>query len=294
MALTTGRWFFFFLLIPFSAFAEKGVAFKQSLLILPHETVGKLLPASIDKNELRAVAEFVMKLSYNDLPNKLAKDSLQFQNPETSIFLSGGKSRMDMQSPIGRQSMIYDKSAGVLFDIFWAQKKYLQVNVAELKKQRAAVLSELNQNSESHPGSSQVKPKAHFKKTAKKKKIAGIQCRKFVFQDSSKYHVVWASMRKTKTLKQLLAFYLDIRNDVDARGGDEPDIWHDFPEAIPLASLKIVRAPGQGLVVEISRIDSMNFQTFMPDFFQTPEDFTRGDIFDTLQLDRSAPTRRQP
>lgn len=297
--------------------AQQGVVLKELQLYVPAQAIYSLLPEGADMENEAKLADTLLQLPFEKLAAAAALHSGTEGEEKTTIYLQGKKVRIDMQTPTGRLSTILDKERGVMYNIIWDQKKYIEMSMQQIQQMRKGVQESLQQMPEMgemetmleklppearkqamqalkqarEAASGQQKapaPKRKVTRTGRKRQINGFACEEVRVAAGPGRNVFWVSKARPRLTKSYAAL-AEVWKDgfgFDEKEPGEVDPFEVVPDAVPVETRSLQRTGGMSFELNATQLLSAEIRQLPADTFSLPPGFTPGSMMDLMNLQR--------
>ncbi len=249
-------------------------------------------------------ASKVLNASFDEL---LAKCKAAGKVPKVydiTVYLGDQAFRVDMPSPTGKISQIFHIRDGKIYGLMWAQKKYTEMSIAQMKKMREGVQAQMQQLAKSpemqkmleqlppdmrekmmkqmqgamgaSPGAAGKPAGPQIKKTGRHKTLHGFPCDEYLVASETSTQYVWATKVKPALLNSFKNFGEQLSQLSGGAGKEsEFELWKQLPDAMPVLIKDFNHRKDENVALEVTELKSFAEKTLPASTFSVPKGFTK-------------------
>lgn len=295
------------------ASAQKGVVVTQRMLLLESDALLSLVDGKgIEKTD--DIANYLFDLPFENLEKLHKIESSDEALREMVMYLQNGKFRMDMHAPVGKISTIIREDLDKMYNVMWAQKKYMEMSLAEIRQMRKGVMQNMpqmqnmpdiskmleklppearekaleamikaGQMQEMHGQKTSDEPQ-NAEKTGRKKTINGFHCEEWIMRKGNDISIHWVTAAKPELAKMIKDFSRTFGQGLGMYRENEEaekEIWQLVPGTIPIESRKFQQ---NRMELEITRVEKIEQKLLNSKTFEVPKNFEPGSMFDMMNI----------
>ncbi|MFQ5628682.1 MAG: DUF4412 domain-containing protein [bacterium] len=295
---------------------QKGVVVTQKMMLLESDAVHKLLAGKgIEKTD--DMANYLFDLPYEEFIKQHKIENSDEAIREIVMYLQDGKFRMDMQAPMGKMSNIIREDLDKMYNIMWAQKKYMEMSLSQIRQMRKGVMQNMPQMQNMPDMSKMLEhppPEAREKaleamrkagrmqqmqgqkiqdepqsaeKTGRKKTINDFPCEEWLVRKGDSISRHWVTSSKAELARMIKDFSGTLRQGLGMNKKNEEtekEIWELVPGTIPIETRKFKQDRMGKVELEITRVEKIEQKQLAGKTFEVPEGFEPGSMFDMMNM----------
>mgnify|MGYP002624211107 CR=1 FL=1 len=298
-------------------FAQKGVVVTQKMMAVENEALHVLM-ANKELSDPMQIAEFLFDVPLERIAAAQQKHDSEGGAFDMTMYLQEQKVRMDMQSPMGKMSAIIREDEDKMYNVMWAQKKYMEMSLEHIRQMRKGVMQNMPEM-QNMPDISQMldklPPEAREKaleamkksgqmqhmqgqhdskksqqsaeKSGRKRQINGFACEEWIVRDGNEISSYWVTHSRPELAKRVqeysktLSQGMGMRED-DASAGKE--IWELVPGSFPVESRTFKQRHRGDIALDIMVVENIEEKVLDGKTFEVPEGFEPGSMFDMMNM----------